>query len=278
MADKNTITDAVEIMHHLYIQGKPEALERLEEEGIKSEIARHVYDLRASIGQSQEEFGALIGIDPIIIDDLEESDYKGDSLAALVHIEKIFLKNFSTFVEPAKGVYPNALLTTTVTGFKLKLFRYHRDRIAFTGNPMPFKFDVKTAYAKHRLLGELDPWPYAMMLNRKELNMFALTEMTEWCHIEGWFQINFTGNPAEYIGAIDTHTQLINAIIEYLHTRQLTDFQKWREKVGTHEQTRYLAQLEESLHDKTFECFPDAEWLVQTLIGFIKTYTDVYSG
>ena len=122
MADKNTITDAVEIMHHLYIRGNPEAIASLEEESIKSEIARHVYDLRASTGQSQEEFGALVGIKPIIIDDLEESDYEGDSLAALAHIEKVFLKNFSTFIASAKGVYPNALLTTTVTGFKLKFF------------------------------------------------------------------------------------------------------------------------------------------------------------
>ncbi len=272
MADKNTITDAVEIMHHLYIRDNPEALARLAEEEIKLRIAHHVYDLRAATGQTQEEFGALVGMDAIIIDALEESDYEGDSLAALAHIEKAFLRNFSTFIAPAKGVYPNALLTTTVTGFKLKFFRYHRDRTAFPGKLMSFIFEAKTPHATHHILSELDPWAYAMMLNRKELNMFAAAGITEWCHIEGGLQVNFTGNPAEYMHAVDTHTELINAIIEYLHTGQLTDFHKWREEIRTDGQARYLTELEESLHAKIFECFPDAEWLVQTLIGFVKAH------
>ena len=144
--------------------------------------------------------------------------------------------------------------------------------MAFAGDPLSPIFEAKTSYTKHHILSELAPWPYAMLLNQKELNMFAAAEMTEWCHIEGWLQINFTGNPSEYIDAVDTHTELINAIIEYLQTEKLTDFQKWREKIGTYKLTSYLTELEESLRDKTFECFPDAEWLVQTLLKFVKTY------
>ena len=66
----------------------PEMIKLFEEEKIKLDIAQHIYDLRDSTGQTQEEFGELVGVDSVIIDDLEEADYEGDSLVVLAHIEK----------------------------------------------------------------------------------------------------------------------------------------------------------------------------------------------
>ena len=64
MPGKRTTTDAVEIMNRLFIKGDPEKLARLEEEGVNFEISLHVYDLRTSGGQTQEEFGEIADVDP----------------------------------------------------------------------------------------------------------------------------------------------------------------------------------------------------------------------
>ena len=109
-------------------------LEEFEEEEIKLDIAEHVYYLRDSTGQTQEEFGELVGIDPVIIDDLEESAYEGDSLAVLAHIEKSLRRHVEAPIKPGETVYPNALLTATITGLKLRYFRYHIGRKTNTTN------------------------------------------------------------------------------------------------------------------------------------------------
>ena len=57
-------TDAVEIMHRLFVKGDPEEIALLEKERVKLEIAQHIYDLRTSGGQTQEEFGELVGVSP----------------------------------------------------------------------------------------------------------------------------------------------------------------------------------------------------------------------
>ena len=43
----------------------PEMINLFEEEEIKLDIAQHIYDLRDSTGKTQEEFGELVGIDPV---------------------------------------------------------------------------------------------------------------------------------------------------------------------------------------------------------------------
>ena len=42
--------------------------------------------------------------------------------------------------------------------------------------------------------------------------------------------------------------------------------------MGVQEETRYINELEAALQQKLFEEFPDTEWLVQTLLGFLKGY------
>lgn len=153
-------------------------IEVFEEEEIKLDIAQHVYELRDSTGQTQEEFGELVGVDPIIIDDLGESDYEGDSLAG----------------------------------------------------------------------------------------------MTEWCHLDGRLRGNFSGNPNEYIHASTGHNQLIEALIHYIQTGERTAFKQWQQNMGGQEEARYINELEAALQQNIFEEFPDTEWLVQTLLGFLKIH------
>ena len=125
MLDENTIQDNNDSC--LFDQD-PEMTKLFEEEKIKLDIAQHIYELRDSTRLTQEEFGELVGVDPIIIDDLEESDYAGDSVVVLAHIEKALRRHVEAPIKPAETLYPNALLTATITGLKLRLFRYHIGR------------------------------------------------------------------------------------------------------------------------------------------------------
>ena len=269
MLDKNTALDADS--SYLFDEN-PDMIERFEEEEIKLDIAQHIYDLRDSTGQTQEEFGELVGIDPIIIDDLEESDYEGDSLAVLLHIEKALRRHVHAPITPADTLYPNALLTTTITGLKLRLFRYHIGRKTTTANNKGF--EPKTLQDKQYLLNELETWQDALERNRQELRMFALAGMTEWCHLDGGLRGNFSGNPNKYIQASAVHNQLIEALVHNLQTGEHTAFKQWRQNMGAQEEARYISELEAALQQNIFGEFPDTEWLVQMLVGFAKTYTE----
>lgn len=243
-------------------------IEEFREEEIKLDIAEHVYYLRDSTGQTQEEFGELVGIDPVIIDDLEESDYQGDSLAVLAHIEKSLRRHVKAPIKPGETVYPNALLTATIIGLKLRLFRYHIGRKTTLANNK--EFTIETQQDKQYILNELEPWQEALQRNKDELRMFALAEMTEWCHLDGTLRGNFSGNPNEYIQASATHNQLIAALIHHIQTGECTILEQWRQNIGKQEEARYINELETALQQSIFAEFPDTEWLVQTLLGFLE--------
>lgn len=263
----NTTTDALEIMHRRYVAGNPERIAMLEAEKLQLEIAQHVYDLRHSIGHTQEEFAALVCVKPAVIDELEEADYAGDALAVLAHIEKTFRKHFKSHIAPAKSVYPNALLGTTITGLKLSLFRYHNGRTSLANGTEPP--EVPSAWdARLHMLNELRPWQHALELNQQELKIFALAGINEWCHLSGKQRVNLSGEPDEYIHAVAMHRQLIDAIIYRLEIGEGTALKEWRQDMGGKEQARYTEALAHALHEQTFAAFPDTEWLAQTLIAF----------
>ena len=273
MHDKRTTTDAVEIMHQLFIKGDPEKLARLEEEAVNFEISLHVYDLRTSGGQTQEEFGEIAGVDPRVIDDLEVADYEGDSIAMLARIEKATLPHISALNFPAEGVYPNALIGTTLTGLRLRRLRYLPHRQGTDDPTAPFttlRFNLKTLQGRQYTASELASWLHVLKMNRQELNMFALAKLTTWSHLAGELLVKISGDPIEYIRAVDTHTQLIRAAIYYLEEGERTAFKQWQQDIGPQEEKRYIAELEGALHDRAFVELPDTEWLTQTLITFIK--------
>lgn len=267
MPEKSTHMDSFVTTPQLYFDRTSE--EAILDERLKLNIAEHVYYLRDATGLTQEEFGELVGVDPIVIDDLEEWDYEGDTLAMLAHIEKALRRHVEAPIKPAEDVYPNALLTATITGLKLRLFRYHIGRkTTLTNNE---GFGTHLNQDKHYILNELEPWQEALQRNRQELRMFALAGMTEWCHLDGSLRGNFSGDPNEYIQAAAIHNQLIEALEHYIQTDERTAFKQWQENIGKQGGTRYINELEAALQQKIFEEFPDTEWLVQVLLGFLKT-------
>ena len=59
--------------------------------------------------------------------------------------------------------------------------------------------------------------------------------------------------------------------MHYIQTGERTVLKQWRQNIGTQEEARYTNELETALEQNIFGEFPDTEWLVQILIGFVKT-------
>ena len=79
-------TDAVEILHRRYFEGKPEMLAALEEAKTNDEVARKIYELRTKAGLSQRQLAKLVGTTASVICMLEDADYEGHSLSMLRRI------------------------------------------------------------------------------------------------------------------------------------------------------------------------------------------------
>src|SRR5438477_116722 len=79
-------TDALEIMHRRYFEGKPEMLAALEEATANDEVARKVYELRTKAGLTQRQLAKLVGTTASVICLLEDADYEGHSLSMLRRI------------------------------------------------------------------------------------------------------------------------------------------------------------------------------------------------
>lgn len=79
-------TDAVEILHRLFYEGKPERLKALEEARANEEIARRIRELRTKAGLTQAQLGRLVGTTASVVCRLEDADYEGHSLAMLRRI------------------------------------------------------------------------------------------------------------------------------------------------------------------------------------------------
>src|SRR5438132_12801596 len=83
---KKPTTDAVEIMHRRYFEGKPEMLAALEEAKANDEVARKIYELRSKAKLTQRQLAKLVGTTASVICLLEDADYEGHSLSMLRRI------------------------------------------------------------------------------------------------------------------------------------------------------------------------------------------------
>jgi ribosome-binding protein aMBF1 (putative translation factor) len=99
MEEKKYSSDALQWMYDEFIGNDPERIASYQEERIKAEIARQVYDLREAAGLSQKELAELAGTTSTVIDDLEEADYEGDSLSMLVRIATALKKRIDVKFE-----------------------------------------------------------------------------------------------------------------------------------------------------------------------------------
>ena len=100
---RKTTSDAVQILHRRYYQGKPERLAALEEARAEDELARKIYELREQAGLTQARLARLVGTTPSVISRLEDSDYEGHSLMLLKRIAAAVNKRVEIRFVPNKG-------------------------------------------------------------------------------------------------------------------------------------------------------------------------------
>ena len=79
-------TDAVQILHRMFYEGKPARLKALEDLRANEEIARKIYELRTRAGLTQAQLAKLVGTTASVICRLEDADYEGHSLSMLRRI------------------------------------------------------------------------------------------------------------------------------------------------------------------------------------------------
>jgi len=96
-------SDAVEILHRRYFEGKPEMLAMLEEERVNDEIARQIYALRTKAGLTHGQLAKLVGTTAAVIRQLEEADYEGHMMAMLNRIATDLNKRVEIRCVAAKG-------------------------------------------------------------------------------------------------------------------------------------------------------------------------------
>jgi DNA-binding XRE family transcriptional regulator len=79
-------TNAIQIIHRRYYEGRPQRIAELEEAGANDTVARKIYQLRKRAGLTQEKLAKLVGTTTSVISRLEDADYQGHSLAMLRRI------------------------------------------------------------------------------------------------------------------------------------------------------------------------------------------------
>ena len=79
-------TDAVEILHRRYYEGRPARVAALEEARANDSVARKIAALRVQVGLTQRQLAKLVGTTASVICRLENADYEGHSLAMLNRI------------------------------------------------------------------------------------------------------------------------------------------------------------------------------------------------
>ncbi|MGH7831987.1 MAG: helix-turn-helix transcriptional regulator [Candidatus Binatia bacterium] len=79
-------TDAVEILHRRYYEGKPRRLADLEKARANDHVARKIAALRIQAGLTQRQLAQLVGTTASVICRLEDADYEGHSLVMLNRI------------------------------------------------------------------------------------------------------------------------------------------------------------------------------------------------
>jgi len=95
-------TDALEILHRRYFEGRPERLAELEEERANAQVARKIYELRRKADMTQAALAKLVGTTPSVVSRLEDADYDAHSLSMLRRIAAALDKRIEVRFVPAK--------------------------------------------------------------------------------------------------------------------------------------------------------------------------------
>ena len=98
---KRPTTDAVEILHRRYYQGRPDRLASLDEARANDSVARKLTSLRLQAGLTQRQLAKLVGTTASVICRLEDADYEGHSLAMLNRIAAVLKQRIEIRFVPA---------------------------------------------------------------------------------------------------------------------------------------------------------------------------------
>jgi ribosome-binding protein aMBF1 (putative translation factor) len=79
-------SDAIEIIHRRFYEGRPRRIAELEEAEANDSVARQIYQLRKRAGLTQSALAKLVGTTTSVISRLEDAEYEGHSLAMLRRI------------------------------------------------------------------------------------------------------------------------------------------------------------------------------------------------
>ena len=79
-------SDALEIIHNLFIKGKPDMERMVAEERTNAAIARQIYQLRTKAKLTQGQLAKKVGTSASVISGLEDADYEGHSMSMLQRI------------------------------------------------------------------------------------------------------------------------------------------------------------------------------------------------
>ena len=109
---KKKTSDAVEILHRRFYEGKPGRMAEMEQMRADDAVARKIYDLRTKAGLSQRELAKLVGTTASVICRLEDADYAGHSMAMLNRIATALDKRVEIRFVPLRnrGPHPSTAL------------------------------------------------------------------------------------------------------------------------------------------------------------------------
>jgi len=103
MAKKKTTSDAVEILHRRYYEGRPERIAELEKVRGDMEVGRLIQELRVKAGLTQRQLAKVVGTTASVICRLEDADYDGHSLAMLRRIATALKKRLEIRFVPVRS-------------------------------------------------------------------------------------------------------------------------------------------------------------------------------
>jgi DNA-binding XRE family transcriptional regulator len=82
---KKSQTDAIDILHRRFYEGKPSRMESLEETRANEEVARSIRTLRTNAGLTQTQLAEIVGATASAISRLEAANYEGIGRNAAPH-------------------------------------------------------------------------------------------------------------------------------------------------------------------------------------------------
>ena len=103
MADKETTTSAVEILHRRYVKDDPERKASVELERLNARVAQLIYDLRTEANLTQKELAQRVGTTQSVISRLEDADYEGHSLSMLRRVADALGAQVNVTIDPGPG-------------------------------------------------------------------------------------------------------------------------------------------------------------------------------